>query len=482
MLWPVLRLFPRRIERLLNPSAFHQAFSGGRRTFIAALLIPGVFFAAATLVRVQAAGTAQKQNTAPQAPATTTAQITGQSNPDAAQPTTAPEAAPDAMEAPLQTVPAATPASPAHVQVPPIHINVPAIHVPDIHVNVPATHVDVPAQHVDVPAVYIDLPAQHIDVPAQHIDVPPVHIDVPAIHIDVPSSGAQDGSGGHASYGPTGPLYAMLAGFGHGLFPQADSATTRATFDRTLTISGKLDLHVATGSGSIHLTRGSGNQVRIHGLVRSQSASDSDQVRAIAANPPIEQNGNIVRVGVHHHQDMNHISIDYEIEAPADTMLGATSGSGNIIDEGVGQDAKLMTGSGSINATGLQGGFDAQTGSGSIAIENSGDGDVKAQTGSGKIEIHDVRGALKAQTGSGEIKIGGTPTTGWKLQTGSGSIELSLGNAPLTLDATTGSGKISSSRELTQQASSDRHHLHAELNGGGPTVKIETGNGAIRID
>lgn len=69
----------------------------------------------------------------------------------------------------------------------------------------------------------------------------------------------------------------------------------------------------------------------------------------------------------------------------------------------------------------------------------------------------------------------------WKLETGSGNIEFAPGNAPLTLDASTGTGRISSGRAMTTQISSSRHRLHAELNGGGVNVRLETGSGNIRI-
>jgi DUF4097 and DUF4098 domain-containing protein YvlB len=255
---------------------------------------------------------------------------------------------------------------------------------------------------------------------------------------------------------------------------------TEATFERTLTVSGHLELTVATGSGNIHITQGSGNQVHIFGRVKSNWGGNEDKVREIAANPPIEQTGSIIRVG-QHHENLHNISIDYEIQAPANAYLDAGSGSGNVTDEGVGENSKLSTGSGNIHATGLNGGFSVGTGSGSIYAEQTGPGDVKADTGSGSIELKNVHGALKAETGSGGIKVDGAPAVGWKLETGSGNVELWVGDAPLTLDAESGSGSIHTDREMLTQGSNDRHHVTGKLNGGGPTVRIATGSGDIRV-
>ena len=233
----------------------------------------------------------------------------------------------------------------------------------------------------------------------------------------------------------------MLNNFGHALFFRAAPDPAEATFDRNLTFSGKLDLSVSTGSGSITLTRGPANQIHIHGIVKVNQNGDPAQAQQIAANPPIQQEGNTIQIGGHQ-ENLHNISISYEIEAPADTALNAATGSGNITDTGVGQDAKLTTGSGNIMATGIEGGFKTQTGSGNIAIDGTGQGDAKAQTGSGTIDLKGVHGSLEAQTGSGTIKAAGTPSSPWKLQSGSGSIELSTGNAPMDLDASVGSGTM----------------------------------------
>ncbi len=253
-----------------------------------------------------------------------------------------------------------------------------------------------------------------------------------------------------------------------------------ATFERNLAVNGKVDLSVETGAGYIRLTHGTSGRVHIFGRVKSGWGGNEERVKSIAANPPVDQTGNIVRIGARH-ENLHNISIDYEIEVPADSYLNASTGSGDVTDDGVGLNAKLSTGSGSIRATGLKGNFSVDTGSGSIYAEQIGEGDVKAETGSGSIELRNLHGGLKAETGSGSIKAGGTPTSPWKLETGSGSVELWTGSAGMTIDAETGSGTVQSDREMTTQGSQNRHHIMGKVNGGGPTVKIETGSGDIRI-
>ena len=258
---------------------------------------------------------------------------------------------------------------------------------------------------------------------------------------------------------------------------QEDSSLS---FDRTISVSGAAQLGVSTGSGNIHLTRSSGSQIQIHGHIRVNREGSEEEARQIAANPPIEQNGDEIRIG-QRQEKWRGISIDYEIEAPAGTQLAANSGSGNIVDEGVGQNAKLETGSGDISATSLAGPFTIKTGSGNIVAAQTGQGDVLAETGSGDIELKDIHGGFHGQTGSGDIKASGTPSASWILQTGSGNIELRTGNAPLTLDASTGSGSVTTEHEMTIKGSLDHHHIQGTLNGGGPTIRVQTGSGDIQI-
>jgi DUF4097 and DUF4098 domain-containing protein YvlB len=380
----------RRIERLLNDSYLRHAFSGGARARVAVLVVPAVLFAAAALVRVQAA--TQLEPVAPTANAATV------------------------------TLPAAV-----------------------IH-TLPATS---------------GAPSTLATPPAQTLSATPVALS------------------------PLAPREIALASPPASPAPSAllenASAQSEATFDRSLTFSGKLLLSVSTASGNITFKRGAANQVHIHGIVKANKNGDPAQVTQVAANPPITQDGNTVKIGGHQ-ENLHNISISYEIEAPADAKINAATASGNITDTGVGDGAKLATASGNIVASGLEGGFTIQTGSGNIGIDSAGQGDAKAQTGSGNIDLKGVSGALQAQTGSGRIKAAGTPSSPWKLQAGSGNIELVTGSAPMDLDASTGSGSISTNPPRAMQSSEDHHHLRMQLNGGGPEVRVETGSGDIRVD
>ena len=257
------------------------------------------------------------------------------------------------------------------------------------------------------------------------------------------------------------------------------------TFDKTLHVSGTPTVSVSTGSGYVRVSSGSDNEIHIVGHVHSGHGwsdwgSPEERVKEVVANPPIEQSGNTITVGKH--PEYHNVSIDYDITTPKGTSLEAHSGSGDLKVSDLGGSLRADTGSGSIEANGLSGRVVLGTGSGDIRAQISSTPDVKAETGSGSIRLQGVTGGLYAQTGSGDIEINGQPGSNWKLDTGSGTVTLNTGSsAKFSLDASTGSGTIHSDPPLTTHGSLEKHHITGDINGGGPTVRVETGSGDIRI-
>jgi len=123
------------------------------------------------------------------------------------------------------------------------------------------------------------------------------------------------------------------------LIPVLLHARVEGHFDRTLTVSGVVHLDLTTGSGDITVKAGNSNQVVIHGRISSSNDwfSNSDNaVRQVESNPPIQQNGNDIRIGYTLPEDVKrHVSISYEVTVPADAAVQAHSGSGGANLEGI---------------------------------------------------------------------------------------------------------------------------------------------------
>jgi beta-lactamase regulating signal transducer with metallopeptidase domain len=187
----------RRIERLLNDSSFKQAFAGGRRrALVAVLLVPMALFAATCLVRVQAAQQAQNISEPTPAPA--------------AQPT--PEAA-------AQSVSQAKP-SPAHLSdaaQPDVEIDAPedeapqviAIpRLPKVVVVPPIPQISVVVPKIPMPKVVVVPRVPSVAIPK--IVIPPIPPMIALLQDDVSKALRQNGY--HYRYSIDGDSYTLVTG------------------------------------------------------------------------------------------------------------------------------------------------------------------------------------------------------------------------------------------------------------------------------
>ena len=299
-------------------------------------------------------------------------------------------------------------------------------------------------------------------------------------------------------------------------------AASEGQFERTLSVTGPVNLQIESGAGNIRVFTRSSNEIHVIGRIRANSwfHSGDEDVQKLERNPPIQQSGNDIRIG--HIDDpelRRHLTVSYEVAVPENTQLRSSNGSGNqdiseisgpveastgsggikisavrssvrahsgsgdIEISKVAGSVLARAGSGSIRATEVAGGFDGQTGSGNLNLEQSAPGSVRAETGSGSLELHNLHGSLRAQTGSGTIQADGEATGAWFLRTGSGSVELRIPqDASFDLDAHTGAGSIRLNHPVTVAGSIGKKDIHGKVRGGGVPIEVNTGSGSIRID
>jgi len=303
------------------------------------------------------------------------------------------------------------------------------------------------------------------------------------------------------------------------------ASAAEGRFERTLQVTGPVELEVRTGSGSIDVRTGDAATVLVVGTIRTSGkwsgGDDAEKkVRYLESNPPIEQHGNIINIGhIEDHALEHNVSISYEIVTPQATRLhsgtgsgpqtiegvqgplDASSGSGNLRIARIGDEVKASTGSGRIELNGVQGrvqaatgsgtiralgvagGLRASTGSGDVTLEQTVPGDVEVSTGSGNIELRGVHGEVRAQTASGNISVEGEGTGSWKLGTASGGITVRLpAKQGFTLRAESVSGSIHTTREITVQGTLGNHRLEGKVGDGAFLLEVSTVSGPIRIE
>lgn len=301
--------------------------------------------------------------------------------------------------------------------------------------------------------------------------------------------------------------------------------TPEGAFDRTLTVSGAVDIDIVAGSGSIRVDPGSAGRVRVAARLRADNSwlaggDVEKRIRQIEQNPPIDQQGNVIRIGRFPDGSLaRNISISYEVTVPAETKLAASTGSGSITVGAIKGPARLKsgsgsvtagrvadaveastgsgsiridgaasleasTGSGSISAAAVAGPVKASSGSGSIRITQTGKGEATASSGSGAITLSGVDGAARARGASGSISIEGRPSGSWSLHTASGAITVAVPpDAAFDLDARTNSGTIDSAHPVTMEVTGkiDKRHVQGKVRGGGPLIEAACSSGSIRI-
>jgi DUF4097 and DUF4098 domain-containing protein YvlB len=305
-----------------------------------------------------------------------------------------------------------------------------------------------------------------------------------------------------------------------------EAQRAEGSFEKTLTVGSQTEIEIMSGSGSIEVRQGSVGRLEIRAKVRAgdwgwsrSGVSAQERVKRVEANPPIEQQGNTVRIGDIKDPDLRDgVSISYEVTVPPGTALRSKSGSGSQHIEGVDGDVVVSTGSGSVNVrrsggrvrastgsggitaqdvggafeastgsgsidgTGVKGPISARTSSGSIEVTQTGGGDVEASSSSGSIKVRGVQGAVRASTTSGSLAIEGQMARDWRLSSSSGHVTVSVpANQGFELDASSSSGRIDTDFPITVSGTIGKHALRGAARGGGPLLHVRTSSGGISI-
>jgi len=315
----------------------------------------------------------------------------------------------------------------------------------------------------------------------------------------------------------------LLLILGTCVWPAAASET--GGFERTLKVSsGAITVEVSSGAGNITVNTGGNGQVHVVAKIHARDSwfglSAAEKIRRIEQNPPVEQQGDTIRIGrIEDRELTQNISIDYDVSVPAQTKLtsntgsgdqtlrglqlplNAKTGSGNITVENSGAsvhvssgsgDLKInnvkgsvtaSTGSGTIKGFGIGGEVNANAGSGNIEFEQVASGNARVETGSGNVKLRGIKGGLWAQTGSGDIHAEGQPTSDWRVGAGSGNIDLKVPlEASFTIDARTSSGRLNIARPVTMQGSLSRNHIQGKVGNGCVLLDLHTRSGDININ
>jgi DUF4097 and DUF4098 domain-containing protein YvlB len=138
--------------------------------------------------------------------------------------------------------------------------------------------------------------------------------------------------------------------------------------------------------------------------------------------------------------------------------------------------AKIETGGGSVNATGIGGRVEISSGGGNLRVDDIG-GDAVAETGGGTIEVGSVAGDVNLETGGGNIKIASVKGE-IKAQSGGGSVVVLSGLQGAVLETGGGSIRVEKCSGAVKATTGGGSVDLGEIGG---SAQIETGAGSIRL-
>jgi DUF4097 and DUF4098 domain-containing protein YvlB len=241
------------------------------------------------------------------------------------------------------------------------------------------------------------------------------------------------------------------------------------------TSGGDVEVGKVTGKVDLKTSGGDISAVEVIGNAKLETSGGDIDVGNVKGTLAVATSGGDITVG--------------SVEK---TLTAATAG-GDISIEDVGGDAKVSTAGGDIVVGKVSGSAAVKTAGGDIQLRGA-SGTVEAKTAGGDIECADVTGTLQAATAGGDVyaeldpKGGGTS----ELETQGGDVRIVLpAGAKATIDARIrirGGWGDEEEYEITSDFTAESHNKDKKLitaryvlNGGGPTIKLETVNGNIEI-
>jgi DUF4097 and DUF4098 domain-containing protein YvlB len=238
-------------------------------------------------------------------------------------------------------------------------------------------------------------------------------------------------------------------------------------WNKNFPLTGKPQLVVETDDGNITVATGSAQQVQaeVH-TTGYRIANDDVRIEA-------HQDGNRVELRVrrpNHTFNLgfgSHHSIRVTLTVPPDSDLDLHTKDGNVEAAGVRGRHQIRTGDGNVKLRDVDGAVSVSTGDGNVIADGRFD-EFSARTGDGNIDA--------------TVRSGSKMSSSWSMHTGDGNVHLALpANFAANIDAHSCDGHVQSELPITVSGSFKENGLRGQMNGGGPTLELRTGDGDIRL-
>ncbi len=277
--------------------------------------------------------------------------------------------------------------------------------------------------------------------------------------------------------------------FGLGLVIAAAPASARPqVWDQSWTVSGSPDVHVNSDDAHVRIHAGPAGKVSTH--IEYELKRWGVVFGASTPTVVFEHKGDQIWITARDPKSMGMIGgVDeqytVDVVVPASVTLSVRTGDGATDCEPVTGRLTFVSGDGAIRAHGLKGDIDVSSGDGRVILDDL-DGRLRGRSGDGRIMVAGRFDQLDLSTGDGRIEAsarkGSKLLTAWSLESGDGAVSLHIPQDLVALlDARTRDGRLNIQLPIDVDNRPKRNELIGELNGGGPSLRIRTGDGSITL-
>jgi predicted Ser/Thr protein kinase len=277
---------------------------------------------------------------------------------------------------------------------------------------------------------------------------------------------------------------------------EQDDLADSVEFSKMFAVDSKGSLTMDVDRGEVHISGADQDVVGISMVRDVRGASDNDASKIMQdEHIVVEQHGNRISIrsqnpfsnhgsswwGWFHQPNLD---VHYEITVPRNFIVQSKTSGGDMKVNGVQGKVDITTMGGELECTDIGGDVDGNDMGGSVRASKC-RGALKLQTMGGDITVDDFTGPnVQAATSGGSVTADfvNAPTADCELHTVGGSITLRLPDtAAVTLDGHTMGGDVKTDFPIKPKEGYGNDSVNGPVNGGGPTLKMDTTGGSIEI-
>jgi hypothetical protein len=272
------------------------------------------------------------------------------------------------------------------------------------------------------------------------------------------------------------------------------------TFEKKFQVGAGGTLSLATESGSVSVTGGSGSEVIVTAHIEGRSgdvakfvieANQSGNNVDVTGKAPKDfwrflRGGNLdvrftVTVPRTYNVRLETAGGDVKVSTLTGRVDGATSG-GNVSIDHVEGASTLETSGGDIRVDAVKGDVKAETSGGNVKVKNV-VGDVHGETSGGDIAAEDVEGKVRLETSGGNVAITVRGANkGIHAETSGGNVTIMISkNVGAVIDAGTSGGEVVCDLPVMVSGKISEDRVKGTVNGGGELIYAHTSGGNVRI-